>query len=462
MGSWDYYVVKMSTRELDESVHFAYEVYEDRTLDDAIQRVLNETRVKKEIVTYLQRQPDRFFSSIVVAALQGNPKWYPVEITDDERFQVFRDDQRLNESFGILRFDGTQDYYALDGQHRLSAIKTLLDRDNPLSDDAPKDFDKEEVSVLVVVPKEGESLDHFLQKYRRLFSNLNRYAKPTDQVTNIIMDEDDAFAILTRRLVIEHEFFKSVGRQEASRKIKTTKGKNLRESDPYFTSLETLYSMNKALLLSRERLNSGWDELGQDMAAFQRFRPTDEVLERLYLELALYWDALVTAIPDLNNDPTEMRYHSISPEEESDEKTDHLLFWPIGQDLMADLARDLLDVNLPDPSNPTPQEAVKALRGLGLSQWRLHEAPWRFFLLTWDEGVKRWKMRSEDRTEAIRLSKRIQRWVLGIDDLNEDEVEILRISWQARLVPAQGEAVDQELWGHVVERRRSVQQQLHE
>ena len=135
MGTFTYYTVKMSARELSENVKYASEVvYEDRTLDDAMQRVLNESRVKTELVEYLKRQPDRFFSSIVVAALEGNPIFYPVEIADDPQFAIFRDDKRLNESFGVLKFDGTQKYYALDGQHRLSAIKTLLDRNNQLSD----------------------------------------------------------------------------------------------------------------------------------------------------------------------------------------------------------------------------------------------------------------------------------------------------------------------------------------
>ena len=165
MGSWNYYVVKMSARELSESAKYASEVYEDRTLDEAIQRVLNESRVKTEIVEYLKRQPDRFFSSIVIAALDGDPKFYPVEMTGDPQFAIFSDDRRLNESFGVLKFDGTQKYYALDGQHRLAAIKTLLDRNNPLSDGAPEDFENEDFSVIVVVPSREDTTETFLQKY---------------------------------------------------------------------------------------------------------------------------------------------------------------------------------------------------------------------------------------------------------------------------------------------------------
>src|SRR5262249_38672594 len=88
MGSWKYFVVKMSMRELAESVKFAHDVYDNRTLDDAIQRALNEPRVKNQIVTYLQRHEDRFFASIVIAALGGEPRWFPVQVSDEGGFDI--------------------------------------------------------------------------------------------------------------------------------------------------------------------------------------------------------------------------------------------------------------------------------------------------------------------------------------------------------------------------------------
>ena len=103
--------------------------------------------------------------------------FYPLEIMEDSRFALFHDDLRLNESFGFLKFDGTQKYYALDGQHRLTAIKTLLNRNNSDPDGAPEDLEKDEFSVIVIVPSQEDA--DFMQKYRRLFSHLNRYAKPT-------------------------------------------------------------------------------------------------------------------------------------------------------------------------------------------------------------------------------------------------------------------------------------------
>ena len=311
MGRWQYYTVKMSMRELADNVNFGADIYDDRTLDDAIQRVLNESRVKSDLVTYLIRQQDRFFSSVVVAALRGNPKWYPITMEDDERFELFRDDSRLNSTFGVLSFDGTQDYYALDGQHRLAAIKALVDPNSDVSPDAPSGFKDEEISVIVVVPSEADTEEEFLKRYRRLFGNLNRYAKPTDAVTNIIMDEDDAFAIITRRLITEHDFFRYSGRQRESARIKTQKGKNLRRTDSYFTSLETLYAVNITLLSSRERKNRGWNAEGESSyKEFAKYRPDDETLEQLFDELKLYWDVLIEELPVLKETPVNMRNHA--------------------------------------------------------------------------------------------------------------------------------------------------------
>ena len=449
MGRWQYYTVKMSMRELADNVKFAADIYDDRTLDDAIQRVLNESRVKTDIVAYLIRQPDRFFSSIVVAALGGNPKWYPITMEDDERFQLFRDDTRLSETFGVLSFDGKQDYYALDGQHRLAAIKALVDPNSDVSPDAPTGFKDEEVSVIVVVPREAEEHEEFLTRYRRLFGNLNRYAKPTDAVTNIIMDEDDAFAIVTRRLITEHDFFRYSGRQRESARIKTKKGKNLRATDSFFTSLETLYAVNIALLSSRYRKNSGWNSEGvRDHREFLKFRPNEEALEELFDELCLYWDALIEELPVLQEIPSNMRDHSAPSGDRGTQ--DNFLFWPIGQELLADVARDLMDMRQPDPANPTPESVRAALDGLSNLTWEAHRTPWRNLVLIPDDaGSKTWRIRSEDRKNALTMARWIFRWQLGLDELASEEVGGLRERWSALLLPALDKAVIEGLWAEI-------------
>lgn len=449
MGRWQYFTVKMSMRELADNVKFAADIYDDRTLDDAIQRVLNESRVKSDLVTYLIRQPDRFFSSIVVAALDGNPKWYPITMEDDERFQLFRDDARLSETFGVLSFDGTQDYYALDGQHRLASIKALVDPNSDVSPDAPPGFKDEEISVIVVVPSEAESQEQFLTRYRRLFGNLNRYAKPTDAVTNIIMDEDDSFAIVTRRLITEHEFFMYSGRQKDSARIKTRKGKNLHKTDSYFTSLETLYAINIALLSSRHRKNNGWNVEGvKDHKEFLKFRPNEEVLESLFEELRVYWDALIEELPVLRDTPSNMRDHSAPSGDGSTQ--DNFLFWPIGQELLADIARDLMDMRQPDPTTPKLETVRKAIKGLSKLTWEAHRAPWRNLVLIPDDvNSKSWRIRNEDRKIALNIVRRIFRWQLGIDELSSEEIDSLRGEWERFLLPALDDVTVDELWSEI-------------
>jgi len=460
MGSWPYYIVKMKMKELATEVTFARDFYkEDRTLDEATQRMLKEGRVRKEIVSFLSRRPDRFFASIVVAAIGGAPKFYPVRITDDERFQVFVD-QGLDEAFGVLTFSGDQKYYALDGQHRLSAIKALTDRTDPDSQRAPEGFGEEEISVLMVVRQE-EADAEFLRSYRRLFSSLNRYAKPTDTDTNIILDEDDTFAILTRRLITEHEFFQWAGRQRESPRVQT-RGKNLKTTDPHFTSLQTLYAMNETLLTAAWRRDSGWgggldQELTRDTNSFKRFRPDEDYLDSLYDELVMYWDGLLEVIPDLRKTPTDMRVHDLEDSKEGSKASDHLLFWPIGQELLAKMTRRLLNKFLKDPRNPDQAGVVNSLRPLGKVEWALHQSPWRYFLLTNQPGAKiPWRMRNEDRTEVLRIAERILAWVVGIDDLTTTDIDELKLDWQTRLSPAQEPPQQDKIWAAVQSKRSEI------
>ena len=435
MGSWTYYIIRMTMREAADSVRFANEVWNDRTLDDAIQRVLEEGRVQKEIVQYLTRQEHRFFSSIVVAALDGNPQWIPLEISDVPSMQVFSGYEPLSNTFGVLRFDGRQKYYALDGQHRLSAIKVLLDRNSDAWRNAPPRFSDEEISVIVVVPHEGELADAFLKRYRRLFGNLNRYAKPTDTVTNIIMDEDDVFAILTRRLITDHHFFVApVDKHSESPRIKTKKGKNLRPGDPFFTSLETLYAMNIALLSSRARKNGEWS----DLKMFKRFRPQDDDIDILYDELVEYWDVLIDVLPDLRNDPPTMRRHD-------SEDSDSALFWPIGQELMAELARDLLD----DGASRGVTTSTKCLEILSKLSWELHGAPWRNLVLIPAKGDS-WRIRSEDRKMSINVAKEILWFQVGLAPLSTEGLQELGDRWEGLLLHALGRDEIDLLWGGIM------------
>lgn len=438
MGTWDYYIVKMKMEDLVKEVDFAYQLHDSKTLDDAIQRTLNEGRVKNEIVNYLAKRTDRFFSSLVVAALGGNPTFTPVRITDDERFAVLKAGN-VDEAFGVLTFSGGQKYYALDGQHRLKSIKTLIEGspsgEVPL---VPEGFLEEEVSVIMLVREEADD-EEFMRSYRRLFSSLNRYAKPTDRDTNIIMDEDDWVAILTRRLLTEHDFFLWKGRAFESPKLKT-KGKNLRSGESFFTTLQTLYAMNETLLLTPER-----DKKRFSTNQYKFFNPGEPLLDSMYDELVIYWDAMLEEIPLLHESPEKMKSHD-ADEDDSGELSDSVLFWPIGQELFANVVRSRLNRFLPDCDNPSVDEVRECVRIFASLNWNLHEPPWRAFLLTHDIHTGKWKMRSEDRKQAMEVGMRILRFQVGIDDLSQDSQEDLKLTWWSMLIPRLDEKEVEEAW----------------
>jgi len=439
MGTWGYYIVKMRMKDIVKEVGFASEVYNNRTLDEAIQRSLNEGRVKKEIVDYLAKRDDRFFASIVVAALGGNPKFYAVEITDDPQFAIFKD-QGLDESFGVLTFDGGQQYFALDGQHRLKAIQTLIEADEPGVPEMPEGFRDEEVSVIMLVRQEQDDVA-FLQSYRRLFSSLNRYAKPTDRDTNIIMDEDDAIAIVTRRMLIDYDFFSWDGRAETSPKLQT-KGKNLRSGDSYFTTLQTLYAMNELFLSSPKREQDGFGT-----SQYKQHRPTEEVLDELFDELTMIWDALLSELTCLTSDPTVMREHDPSEQNEGDGTSqDHLLFWPIGQELLARLVRACMTRRLPDDGPMSERSLREAIRPLAEVDWELHNPPWRGLLLTENPETGAFRMRSEDRKAAIDCSNKLLRWKIGIDELPAEDVDDLKVAWNSLLLPRPTNEEAEDMW----------------
>ena len=437
MGTWTYYIVKMQMKDIVKEVGFASEIYNNKTLDDAIQRTLNESRVKKEIVQYLAKRSDRFFSSIVVAALGGNPTYTPVEITDDPKFSLLKP-AGFGDAFGVLTFDGGQRYFALDGQHRLKAIKTLIEQAEDDVPELPESFLNEEVSVIMLVREEARD-DEFMTSYRRIFSSLNRYAKPTDRDTNIIMDEDDAIAILTRRLLTEHEFFIWQGRPDTNAVLKT-QGKNLRSGDSYFTTLQTLYSMNEKLLKTPERSNYEFAS-----RAYKLFRPPEEHLDSLYNELVVYWNAMLAEITTLRNDPMTMREHDADIDN-PDGLTDNLLFWPIGQELLADVVRILLNRRLPDPECPGESDVRSCIQVLSKVPWDLRRSPWAGLLLIEEPDSGKRHMRNEDRKRALQIAERILLFQVGVAEPAPDALEDLKTEWHAMLIPRPNRDEVDALW----------------
>ena len=193
-----------------------------------LQRTLRGDRTTK-ITDYLVQQDQRFFNSLVVATYGGDPKWHEVSIKGAPSTLETEIPGRLEGILGILVLDGSETLFAIDGQHRVAGMREALKQNETLG--------KEEVSVILVA---GVTQDHRqddpegFERTRRLFTTLNRYAKPVSKADVIALDEDDSVAIATRLLVEDHPLF--------SEKTSIGQGNNIIPSDQRsFTTIGTLY-----------------------------------------------------------------------------------------------------------------------------------------------------------------------------------------------------------------------------
>jgi DNA sulfur modification protein DndB len=206
IGDWFYYSSTMPFSEIAKRVKLPKEIdkrYEDPTLKlgEWIQRDIGTKRIEP-IAQYLSNQKERFFNSIVLGIYDGEPSWQEFDIkiakTTEKSELSEKDLQHFSETFGILRLSGSESIFAIDGQHRIMGIrKAIVDK--------PKEFIYDEVSVIFIAHRTDEG---GIKRTRRLFSTLNRYAKPVNKGEIIALSEDDNCAIITRMLIEKNKYLK--------------------------------------------------------------------------------------------------------------------------------------------------------------------------------------------------------------------------------------------------------------
>lgn len=346
IGDWVYYVTFLRMDQIADQIHIAQEIHSSNVLKDMIQRQI--TNRAGQISDYLLKQPQRFFNSLIVGVYGGSPDWYELKIGTNRRFDIPDLSSELEGVLGILRLDGTQTFFAIDGQHRVEGIKQALKKDNKLK--------KEEVSVIFVAHQNDPD---GMERTRRLFTTLNRYAKPVSKSEIVALDEDDIVAITTRELVEKHSLFEE--------KISLSKTKAVAVKDHQsFTTIITLYDVLEILF----RTARGWKE-------FKRHRPEDNTIAEFYDKSERFWNALVEHFPPLGeilksspNENIAGRYRN--------RKGGHLLFRPVGLLIIAHVIRQAKD------SGMSEREAIKRISEVSME---LTDEPWVGLL--WDKVNQR-------------------------------------------------------------------------
>ncbi|MDJ0364840.1 DNA sulfur modification protein DndB [Hymenobacter sp. H14-R3] len=303
IGDWMYYSTLLPFKEIANRISMADEIHKNKKLSHWIQREIGD-RIP-EIVRYIQEQEQRFFNSIIVGIYGGKPAWQGLAIDMKALKLSEEESDYLDKTFGILRLTGKEEMFAIDGQHRTAAIKeAVISNPELLSEEVPVIF------VAHRTDSEGEI------RTRRLFSTLNRYAKPVSTSEIIALDEEDNAAILTRRLIEQYPTF--------TNKIAFNKNKSLSLSNKNdFTNIILLYEIITTLLTDKIFIKS----ISIDGFKFDNFvsrRLQEDLLLSTYDKLTHEFEKIISGLPFLRtffDDGTVDRKASSS----------NLLFRPIGQ-----------------------------------------------------------------------------------------------------------------------------------
>lgn len=327
IGDWYYYVTTLPLREVADRVQPASELVNPADISEWVQRTIIEGRARS-IGDYLVHQPEHFFPSIVVGVYLGEPTWYEINVEGNIDLSDSAVDDHARNKLGLLELDGTERLYAIDGQHRVAGIQVALDRLK--SGGATDEYEKlanEDLAIMFVsadIEREGQR-----ERVRRLFTTLNKEAKRVTEQEIIALDEDDAAAIVTRRIATDYKGFRNFDppkKGEQQSLLQFGRQDELRPSDKrHFTTIVTLYRTVKKIFQA---------ELRDMERRSQKNRPDEADLSGLYNQAVAVWDMLREhdeALGDvLGSDPNEDRAGKYRTEQGG-----HVLFRPVGLQVFA-------------------------------------------------------------------------------------------------------------------------------
>jgi DNA sulfur modification protein DndB len=281
IGSWVYYVATMSFKEISKYVkRVDNELHKSDLLKTMLQRSITDNY--KSIAKYIETQEERFFNALILAVYDGEPQWHEVRLEYDDGEEFY--------NLGILELTDDVKIFPIDGQHRVEGIKKVVGEST--------NYDSERIPVVFVGHKTDEE---GMQRSRRLFSTLNRYAKPVSMRDIIALDEDDAIAIVSRSLIDDNPFF-------ASGQILDSKTKAIPDSNnTAFTTIITFYECNQELIwlnIANKDIKNidGRKVRGRSkIKEYIRIRPSDSDIEALHATCLSYWSAIVAAFPELSD-----------------------------------------------------------------------------------------------------------------------------------------------------------------
>lgn len=252
MGDWVYYSSSMSVEEISERVTTDKKYRENPNLDEILQRDLKNR--KETIARYLLNDESRFFNSIIIGVFGGIPQWH--EFSIDKKVQEISnaDIDEYSHSVGLLEFQGDEEMFAIDGQHRVAGMQIAHEKESNKDEDEQKLADDKFPVIFIA------HIDDPLGKKRtrKLFSDINKNAKPVAEGDKIKIDEENLNAIVTRRIYANYKYF------QKGKLISLTESARLENNDvEHFTNLLGINNTNKVLrkLFKKVSRTHEWEEI---------------------------------------------------------------------------------------------------------------------------------------------------------------------------------------------------------
>ena len=322
IGDWVYYPCLMKFRDIAERINLAEEIYQSKTLSELVQRELRRKR-GKEIKAYIIQQEQRFFNSLIVAVYKGDPNWYGItNLRPNNELDIRKVPDEVIESIGILSLSGTERLFALDGQHRLVGIKEALKENPELGDD--------ELAVIFIAHHTDSAGK---ERSRRLFTTLNKNAKPVSKGEIIALDEDDAMAITVRRLVMENPMFME------DRILKNATNNIPTSNSTCLTTIGNLYDLlgilfTKIYVISRKKRPV---DIKNELT---KIRLSEAILDKHYGNACDYFERLTEYFSPLTEFCRTSNYGAIV-EKYRNSAGGNILFRPIGLTIITEIISTL-------------------------------------------------------------------------------------------------------------------------
>ena len=277
-------------------------IIDEHNVDLIAQRAPDWTR-QPSLTAYLLHDKNHKFStilSVVSPSWIDNPKhenWGPDERAMKSAIEFIPLDSEGN--IGLIRLNDT-DAYALDGQHRVMGIRGLIDlnegrleirrqdgsatgkeftknqflEDHNTDITALQNIFEEKISVeYIPAVIKGETAIEARRRLRSIFVSINKYARTVAKGEAITLDENDGFAIVSRKAGINHRLF--TGNKNPINWKSTT----IADRSLYITTAQALKDMVSIYI--EEAHGEISDNLKPKIKGAVPIRPSDKTLEKV-------------------------------------------------------------------------------------------------------------------------------------------------------------------------------------